>query len=79
MFHRNYRRGASDCCGRSPRGSRDVQSCWSQSLGLPVAVLLHNERFHSYLLQLAQRDASESLGVPVHLQNFALNLSNLES
>ena len=44
---------------------------------ITVAVLLHNERFHSYLLRVVQQDASDNLGVPVHLQNFALNLTNL--
>jgi translocation and assembly module TamB len=44
---------------------------------ISIAVLLNNERFHDYLLRTAQTQASESLGVRVQLQNFALNFSNL--
>jgi len=42
-----------------------------------IAVLLNNRRFHDYLLRTAQTQASESLGVRVQIQNFAVNLSNL--
>jgi len=45
--------------------------------GIAVTVALHSARFHNYLLSLAQKKASESLGVQVQLQNFALHLSNL--
>jgi len=45
--------------------------------GIAVTVVLHSARFHNYLLSLAQKKASESLGVQVQLQNFALHLSNL--
>jgi len=46
--------------------------------GIAVTVVLHSARFHNYLLSLAQKKASESLGVQVQLQNFALHLSNLK-
>ncbi len=42
-----------------------------------AAVLLHSARFHEYLRTLAQEKASEALGVPVELQNFAVHLSDL--
>jgi translocation and assembly module TamB len=44
---------------------------------IAVTVVLHSARFHNYLLSLAQKKASESLGVQVQLQNFALHLSHL--
>jgi translocation and assembly module TamB len=43
-----------------------------------IVILLHNERFHNYILATVQKQASESLGVRVRLQNFALNLSHLD-
>jgi translocation and assembly module TamB len=42
-----------------------------------AAVLLNNAGFHSYLIKKAEAKATESLGVRVQLQNFALHLSNL--
>jgi translocation and assembly module TamB len=48
------------------------------AIALAVAILLNNERFHHYVLATAQQKASESLGVRVQLQNFALNLSHLD-
>jgi len=45
--------------------------------GIVVAILLHNERFHNYVLRALQQKASDSLGVRVSLENFALHLSNL--
>ena len=42
-----------------------------------VVMVLHSVRFHNYVLSYAQKKASETLGVQVQLQNFALNLSNL--
>jgi translocation and assembly module TamB len=42
-----------------------------------VVTLLHNARFHQYLLQKADQIASEQLGTRVTLQNFAIHLSNL--
>jgi translocation and assembly module TamB len=44
---------------------------------IAVAILLHNQRFHEHLLRTVQKQASESLGVRVQLQNFAVNLSHL--
>ena len=47
---------------------------------LPIivgAILLHNASFHAYIIRTAQQQAQEALGVPVRIQNFALNLSNL--
>ncbi|WP_446743016.1 translocation/assembly module TamB domain-containing protein [Silvibacterium acidisoli] len=44
---------------------------------LAVEVLLHNTRFHNYVLATVEKKASETLGTEVHLQNFALNLSSL--
>lgn len=46
-------------------------------VAISIAVLLNNQRFHAYLLRTAQTQASESLGVRVQLQNFAVNLSSL--
>jgi len=47
-------------------------------LGLIVGfILLHSASFHAYIIRTAQEQAQETLGVPVRIQNFALNLSNL--
>jgi len=45
--------------------------------GIALTILLHSERFHNYLLRVAQSRASESLGAQVQLQNFALDFSRL--
>ena len=45
--------------------------------GITIVILLHNERFHNYVLRTLQQKASDSLGVRVSLENFALHLSNL--
>jgi translocation and assembly module TamB len=45
---------------------------------ITIAILLHNESFHRYILNVVQQKASDSLGVGVQLQNFALNLSHLD-
>jgi translocation and assembly module TamB len=45
--------------------------------GIAVSILLSNDRFHQYVLRTAQAQASESLGVRVQLNNFAVNLSSL--
>jgi translocation and assembly module TamB len=45
--------------------------------GIAVTILLHSGRFHNYVLSTVEKKASESIGTKVHLQNFALNLSNL--
>lgn len=42
-----------------------------------LAVLLHSARFHTYLIILAERKASDAIGAPVRLQNFAIHLSTL--
>ena len=42
-----------------------------------IAVLMHSARFHHYLLTLAERKASDAIGAPVRLQNFAVHLSSL--
>jgi len=44
---------------------------------LGVAILLNNARFHDYLIRTAEAQGSESLGVRVQLQNYAVNFSNL--
>jgi translocation and assembly module TamB len=46
-------------------------------IGVSIAILLNNQGFHKYLLRTAQMQASDSLGVRVQLQNFALDLSHL--
>ncbi|MFC5862294.1 translocation/assembly module TamB domain-containing protein [Acidicapsa dinghuensis] len=47
-------------------------------VGVTLSILLHSERFHNYMLRTAQQKATEALGVPVRLQNFAVNLSHLD-
>ncbi len=39
--------------------------------------MLHSARFHNYLLTLAETKASDALGTPVQIQNFATHFSNL--
>ena len=46
--------------------------------GIAIAIVLHNERFHNYVLATVQQKASDSLGVRVQLRDFALNLSHLD-
>lgn len=46
-------------------------------LTIVVAVLLNSTAFHNYVLNTAKKQASEALGVPVELQNYALHLSTL--
>jgi translocation and assembly module TamB len=46
-------------------------------LALTTTILLHNERFHNYILKTVEKRASDSLGVQVQLQNFTVHLSNL--
>jgi translocation and assembly module TamB len=43
-----------------------------------IAILLNNRRFHDYLQRYAEQQASDTLGVRVQLQNFALNLAHLD-
>jgi len=47
-------------------------------VGITLAILLHSARFHNYVLTTVQQKASDSLGVRVQLQNFALNLWHLD-
>jgi len=42
-------------------------------LAVTVLVLLNNQRFHQYLIRTVEADASESLGVRVQLEEFALH------
>ncbi len=42
-----------------------------------VVVLLHSQRFHDYVLTEARSAASQSLGVPVELQDYALHFSGI--
>ncbi len=42
-----------------------------------ASVVIRSARFHDYALKTAQARATESLGVPVELQNFTLSLSTL--
>jgi translocation and assembly module TamB len=45
---------------------------------ITVAVLLHSQRFHDYVLKTVEQQASDALGVRVTLQNFSLNISHLD-
>jgi translocation and assembly module TamB len=47
------------------------------ALAIGVAFMLHNQRFHDYVLARARQSASESLGVAVELQNFALHFHGI--
>lgn len=40
-------------------------------------ILLHSSTFHAYVIRTAQQQAQDTLGVPVKIQNYVLNLSNL--
>ena len=42
-----------------------------------ITVLAHSARVHNYLLALAEKKASDAIGVRVQLQNFAVHLSSL--
>ena len=42
-----------------------------------VALLVDSSRGHTYLITLIQQKATQSLGVPVHLQNLDLHLATL--
>ncbi len=42
-----------------------------------VYVLVHSQRFHNYVLNLAQTKASAALNTPVQVQNFTLHFHNL--
>ena len=42
-----------------------------------LAVLLHSTRFHNYLRMVAEKKVTDTLGVQVQLQSYAIHLSNL--
>ncbi len=44
---------------------------------LSLAALLRTQRFHDYVLGWAQQSASQALGVPVELQNFAVHFEGI--
>ena len=46
-------------------------------IAVAIAVLLHSQRFHDYLLAKVNAAATQSLNAQVHLQNFALRFSPL--
>ncbi len=46
-------------------------------LVIAASVALHSARLHRYILNSVQTNASEALGAKVHLDDFALHLSNL--
>jgi translocation and assembly module TamB len=46
-------------------------------VALTATILLHSTRFHNYVLSTVEKQATDSLSTPVHLQNFTLHLSNL--
>jgi translocation and assembly module TamB len=46
-------------------------------IGVTIAILLHSQRFHDYILAKVQSSASESLNARVDLQNFALHFAPL--
>jgi translocation and assembly module TamB len=72
---------------RSPRRTRTVRriALWTLAavagiavvLAIAVDVLLHSQRFHDYVLAKVQESASQSLGVRVGLQNYALHFSGI--
>ncbi|HWG20026.1 MAG TPA: translocation/assembly module TamB domain-containing protein [Terracidiphilus sp.] len=74
-----------------PQAIRPARHCWRRFFAwaggilvlliaivvVAVAVLLHSQRFHNYILAKVQTAATEDLGTRVDLQNFAVNFSNL--
>ena len=44
---------------------------------IALFILLNSARFHNYVIRTAQKQAQESLGVRLQLQNFTLHLSTL--
>jgi translocation and assembly module TamB len=44
-----------------------------------LLILYNNPRFHRYLIRTVEAEASKSLGVRVHLQNFALHFPTLSA
>ncbi|HUN85129.1 MAG TPA: translocation/assembly module TamB domain-containing protein [Terracidiphilus sp.] len=45
--------------------------------GLAIVALVNTDGVHRYLIGLAERKSSAALGIPVHLENFALHLPTL--
>ena len=45
--------------------------------GIAIVAIVNTDGVHRYLIGMAQRKASEALGVPVRLENFALHLPTL--
>lgn len=46
-------------------------------VAIAIAVLLHSQRFHNYLLAKVNTTATQSLNAQVHVENFALRFSPL--
>ena len=46
---------------------------------LALVLLFNNPGFHSYLIRQVEANASKSLGVPVHLENFAIHLPTMSA
>jgi translocation and assembly module TamB len=46
-------------------------------VAIVVVILVNNPRFHAYLIRTIESQASESLGVRVQLENFALHVQTL--
>jgi translocation and assembly module TamB len=46
-------------------------------LVIGVAALVHSQRFHDYLLARVRQSASQSIGVPVEMQNYTLRFSGI--
>jgi translocation and assembly module TamB len=46
-------------------------------IAVGITVLLHNDKFHSYVLRTAQQKATQALNTQVQLQNFTLKWSGI--
>ena len=46
-------------------------------VAITVTILLHSDRFHTYVLNKVESQASEALGVQVQLENYTLHLATL--
>jgi translocation and assembly module TamB len=77
--------GTSEATHQQPRHRLLKMAAWFAAgitvllllLAVTATILLNSVRFHAYLLNTVQKQASESLGVPVALQNFTLHFSTL--
>jgi translocation and assembly module TamB len=58
---------------RIARWAAGIQIGLTAVLVIGVVTLLHSQRFHDYVLIKARQSASEALGVPVELQNYAIH------